>query len=237
MGNSFFRFKQFTINQQDSAMKVGVDAVLLGACANPSGASAILDIGTGTGLLSLMLAQKSSANITAVEIDDESYLQACDNIRESRWNDRISLIQASFQDFVPKCEIKFDFIICNPPFFNSSLIAPDAKRTMARHDQSLNLDDLFYGVDKLLSINGRFVMIYPFDRKDDVIKVSSGNNLFPSKMIEIKGNEKKLPNRIIFEFVKSPVNCIISEIIVRKSATNDYTDDYKALTKDYYLNF
>ena len=121
--------------------------------------------------------------------------------------------------------------------FNSSLIAPNAKRTMARHDQSLNLEDLFYGVNQLLEINGRFVMIYPFDRKDNVIKVSSGNNLFPSQMLEIKGNEKKAPNRIIFEFVKSPVECMISNLIVRNSATNDYTDDYKSLTKDYYLNF
>jgi tRNA1Val (adenine37-N6)-methyltransferase len=237
MGNSFFKFKQFVINQQNSAMKVGVDAVLLGAWANPTGASTILDIGTGTGLLSLMLAQKSNANITAIEIDEETFNRACDNIKVSRWNDRISLIQASFQVFVPKCVNKFDFIICNPPFFNSSLIAPDAKRTMARHDQSLSLDELFLGVNQLLDKSGQFVMIYPFDRKDDVLKVSNEKKLFASQMLEIKGNEKKIPNRIIFEFVKSPVKCNISEIIVRNSETNDYTDDYKLLTKDYYLNF
>jgi tRNA1Val (adenine37-N6)-methyltransferase len=237
MGNQYFKFKQFTINQHNTAMKVGVDAVLLGSWANPGNAKEVLDIGTGTGLLSLMLAQKSEARITAIDIDEGSCMQANLNVKASKWPNRIDVQKISIQEFVANTSDKYDFIICNPPFFNSSLVSPDTKRTLARHDASLGLDELFRSVARLLTKNGRFVMIYQYDRKEEVLAEATNNKLFPSKALVIKGNEHKSPNRVVFEFSWKPTDCEESEIAIRHSGTNEYTSAYKELTQDYYLKF
>jgi tRNA1Val (adenine37-N6)-methyltransferase len=237
MGNQYFKFKQFTINQHNTAMKVGVDAVLLGSWADPGNAKEVLDIGTGTGLLSLMLAQKSEASITAIDIDTGSYGQAFANVKASKWYDRIEVHNISIQEFAIKTSKRFDFIICNPPFFNSTLVSPDNKRTMARHDASLGLNELFSCVVGLLNENGRFLMIYQYDRKEEVISEATNFELYPSKALVIKGNEHKNPNRIVFEFGRESGICIESEIAIRNSATNEYTEKYKQMTKDYYLKF
>jgi tRNA1Val (adenine37-N6)-methyltransferase len=237
MSNNYFQFKKFRINQEDTAMKVGVDAVLLGAWANPDGAVKILDIGAGTGLLSLMMAQKSETRVLAVEIDQSAYLQALENIRESEWADRIEIINTSFQNFSSVYRDKFDFIICNPPYFNSTLVSDDEKRTLARHDQSLSLSDLFSGVAKLLNFSGRFAMIYPYDRMDLVMDEASKYRLNAERILEIKGTEKKLPNRFAIEFSKYKSETKIAQLIVRDSKNNEYTKEYKELTKDFYLKF
>jgi tRNA1Val (adenine37-N6)-methyltransferase len=237
MGHQYFKFKQFTINQHNTAMKVGVDAVLLGSWANPGNAKDVLDIGTGTGLLSLMLAQKSEANIIAIDVDTSSYGQAIANVKASKWHDRIEVHNISIQEYSIKISKRFDFIICNPPFFNSSLVSPDNKRTLARHDASLPLNELFSCVARLLVENGRFLMIYQYDRKEEVIFEASIHKLFPSKSLVIKGNQHKNPNRIIFEFTWEPGICEESEIVIRSSETNEYTSAYKKLTREYYLKF
>jgi len=237
MSNNYFQFKQFRINQDDTAMKVGVDAVLLGAWANPEGAIKILDVGAGTGLLSLMMAQKSETRILAIEIDQDAYLQALENIRASDWADRIQIINTSLQNFITVYHDKFDYIICNPPYFNSTLISEDEKRTLARHDQSLNLTELFAGVAKLLSFSGRFAMIYPYDRMESVLNEALKYKLNTERILEIRGTEKKPPNRFAVEFSKFKSETKISQIIVRDSVSNEYTSEYKELTKDFYLNF
>jgi len=237
MSNSHFQFKQFKINQNNTAMKVGVDAVLLGAWANPAGAAKILDIGSGTGVLSLMMAQKSGERILGLEIDQNAYSQSLENVKLSDWAARIEIVNKSFQDFISECNDEFDYIICNPPYFNSTLISPNEKRTLARHDQSLSLFELFYGVSALLSHSGHFAMIYPYPRKEEVLTEAQKTKLFPIKMLDIRGNEKKLPNRFAVEFCKSASECELSELMIRNSASNEYTDEYKDLTRDFYLNF
>ncbi len=237
MGNSYFKFKQFTIHQDKTAMKVGVDGVLLGAWIDIMNTKNILDIGTGTGLLALMLAQKTNANIIAVEIDKEAARQAQANFLESSWSHRIIIEDTSIQEFAESTTEKFGLIVCNPPYFSESLNSPDNQRNLARHDDALPLNDLFFAVNKLLSKNGRFCMIYPFKRKEELLKLAGTYQLFPNKLLKVRGTELKEPNRIIIEFSFSLKEVVEDELIVRNLLTNNYTDEYKQLTKDYYLKF
>ena len=237
MSNEYFKFKQFTIYQEKTAMKVGVDGVLLGAWIQANNSKTILDIGTGTGLLSLMLAQKSDALVTALEIDQESYMQALLNFENSLWVNRIKALNVSFQEYCSNSNTKFDLIICNPPYFVQSLKSPDLKRNIARHDDLLPLNELFEGVSKLLSSRGRFVMIYPFEKRMNLYAEAKKNKLFAANELIIRGSEKKNPNRIIVEFSWLNQICNPSELVVRDHLNNDYTVAYKNLTKDYYLAF
>ncbi|MFN8257332.1 MAG: methyltransferase [Bacteroidales bacterium] len=237
MSNTYFKFKQFTVNQDKTSMKVGVDGVLLGAWADATGVKSILDIGTGTGLLSLMLAQKSDASITAIEIDEDAFKQACMNFENSRWKDRIDLHHISFQNFMDNSNRKFDLIICNPPYFVKSLKSADSKRNIARHDDLLPLETLLFGVSRLLSVKGRFYIIYPYLQLDDLVAVAEKNTLYPAKKLIVKGKSTKLPNRVIVEFFFNKKDCLAQEIVVRNFSNNEYTDEYKKLTSGYYLAF
>ena len=218
-------------------MKVGVDGVLLGAWTKTSDAKAILDIGTGTGLLSLMLAQKSESAITAIDIDSESYNQAQLNFEQSIWKNRITAINISFQEYCSNSHSVFDLIICNPPYFFQSMKSLDEKRNIARHDDFLPLDFLFSGVSKLLFSTGRFVMIYPYEKRANLYIEAKKNNIFLINELIIRGTEKKNPNRIIVEFSRINQICNSSELVVRATVNNDYTIEYKNLTKDFYLAF
>ncbi len=217
-------------------MKVGVDSVVLGAWANAKGSKSILDIGTGTGLLSLMLAQKSEAKITAIEIDKNSYNQATENIENSKWKSRIEIIHVSFQNFVQETKKYFDLIICNPPYFINSLKSPEKLRNTARHDDNLSLDDLFSGSKTILSKNGSLNLIYPYQQKDYLFLTAEKYGFYPAKELIIKGNKNKEPNRIIIAFKFQKVN-IQTEILCIRNLDSNYTKEYKKLTKDYYLNF
>jgi len=218
-------------------MKVGVDAVLLGAWANQGMAENILDIGTGTGLLSLMLAQKSNASITAIDIDKDSVNQAKLNFDKSLWADRINVENISFQEFYMQSKAHFDLIICNPPYFLNSMKSPDKQRNIARHNNLLPLDILFKGVSTLLNETGRFLLIYPYEQKNSLIEQARTNHLFAIKEMIIRGTANKKPNRIILEFSKHDQNCSTEELIVRDFLTNDYTEAYKKITSAYYLAF
>ncbi len=215
-------------------MKVGVDSVVLGAWTKIKKAKSILDIGTGTGLLSLMLAQKSEAKIIAIEIDQNSYYQAVENVASSKWEDRVGVIHSSFQEFVNKTKDSFDLIICNPPYFINSLKSPEKNRNTARHDNHLSLDDLFSGSKGILSENGRLNLIYPYGQKLNLIGIAEKYGFYPVKLLVIRGNENKNPNRIIVEFKFIESKMETEELCVR-NLTNDYTVEYKELTKDYYL--
>jgi len=235
MSNNYLKFKQFTIYQDKTAMKVGVDSVLLGAWTVVDSSNSILDIGTGTGLLGLMLAQKSKAKITAIEIDESAFKQAVENVADSKWNMKIKVLNISLQDFCKDNNSKFDLIISNPPYFINSLKSIQKQRSIARHDGSLNLDDLFSGVKKLLSLKGKFSLIYPYEQKEQLLKMSENYNLYPIKILIVRGNENKKPNRVIVEFTYNKTEIEIKEINIRNSLTNTYSDKYKEITKNYYL--
>ncbi len=237
MSNTWFRFKKFMINQDKAAMKVGVDGVLLGAVSCFKDAETILDIGAGTGLLSLMAAQKSKAKITALEIEKGAYVQCVENVILNGQTERIKSLNMSFQDYRKAEKQKFDFIICNPPFFEKSFKSVNLKRNTARHSNTLSKKDLVEGVVELLNPRGIFSLILPSEFEKSFEKLCHRNNLYCIYKMYIYPKPDKTHNRIIFEFSFEKKAIKQEKIIIRDKHTNQYTGDYKKLTKDFYLHF
>ena len=234
MGNSFFRFKQFVIQQEKSAMKVGTDGVLLGAWTDCNAIS-ILDIGTGTGLIAIMLAQRSNAIIDAIEIDRSSYLQAVENISACPWNDRISAIFSSIQDYANTTEKKYDLIISNPPFFNNSLKPESESKIISKHTDSLSYSELISVVKRLLTENGKFSIILPISEGLQFIEICQKNMLFCSRKTTVTPCPWKTPSRLLLEFRNEEFKFDEGEIIIELDRRHEYSPEYRALTKDFYL--
>ena len=232
MANHFFKFKQFTIWHDKCAMKVGTDGVLLGAWADVSHAKQILDIGTGTGLIALMLAQRSNAHITAIEIDKLAVEQAQENIEKSPWSNRIEVIESDFKTFTTNS--KFDLIVSNPPYFVDSLKCPDEQRDTARHNDSLNYNDLLEGISKLLDKTGQFALIIPSDVSTFVINHAEQYHLYPTKIMNIITKPGATPRRQLIAFKFDKEECIVEELLIELSR-HIYSPEYIALTKDFYL--
>jgi tRNA1Val (adenine37-N6)-methyltransferase len=243
MPNDYFSFKQFTIRQDRCAMKVGTDGVLLGVLA-PVLASAensmrILDIGTGTGLVAIMLAQRTGggAQISAVEIDSEAAVQARENASEIPW--KIDVYNNSIQDFALECQEKFDLIVSNPPFFVNSLKAPEKSRNTARHTDTLSFEDLVISAEKLLADKGLFTVIIPNSSESDFIKIASANNLIADTIIRVIPKVGKEAKRSVITFCRGNenVNCNINvtELVIEKEERHCYSDEFKSLTADFYL--
>ena len=227
-----FRFKQFEVDDNKCAMKVGTDAVILGAWANVCNAETILDIGTGCGLIALMLAQRSNAKITAIEIDESASLQCKENFMASPWLERLDSIHGSIQQFNPGDG--FDFIVCNPPFFKNALKAPDAQRNIARHNDTLSFEGLLVAVDRLLTKEGTFAFILPNDEANQVIKLAVAHQLYPNRSCTVLSRDGKLSSRLLVELSRMSSG-IISETLTIRDRSNQYTLEYKELTKDFYL--
>jgi len=234
-----FIFKQFKVEHELSAQKVGTDGVLLGAWALIRNEDLqILDIGSGSGLIALMLAQRSSADcfIDAIDIDELACKQATINFENSVWKNRLEVHHTVLQNF--QSEKKYDLIVCNPPFFSNSLQPENISRTHARHDNSLTLKELFFHINRLIQPGGFFSIIYPFERKENTITIAAKNNLFPKRICTVKGTENLPAKRvmILFQHAKIPIGCSEEELIIEISR-NNYTEAYKSLTKEFYLNF
>ncbi|WP_100611054.1 tRNA1(Val) (adenine(37)-N6)-methyltransferase [Confluentibacter lentus] len=231
-----FKFKQFTVQQDKCAMKIGTDAVLLGAWTyienNPF---SILDIGAGTGILSLMLAQRSSAEtIDAIEIDDNAYEQCVNNFEESPWGDRLFCYHASLEEFIEDMEEQYDLIICNPPFYSEDYKTEKSSRDLARFQDAMPFEHLIESVSKLLSEEGVFSVIIPFKEEDTFIALASKYNLFPNRILHVKGNPSSEIKRSLMAFSFSENNTKISELII-ETERHQYTEDHIKLTKDFYL--
>ncbi len=237
MSNSWFCFKKFKINQDKTAMKVGVDSLLFGVSAGFCNPNNVLDIGAGTGLLSFMAEQRTNAKITAIEIDYDAYNQCVENIIMNSKESKIDILNISVQKFVLKTDNKFDHIICNPPFFENSFLSKDNTKNIARHTVQLTYNELIICVSSLLSKNGIFSVIVPFDNLEKLMQLSLENFLFCKREILIFPKENKTANRVILEFSKLKKKMKNEMIIVRDKNTNEYTTQYKELTKDFYLNF
>lgn len=236
MANTFFRFKKFCIHHDKCAMKVGTDGVLVGICANLSNISSILDIGTGTGLISLMLAQRSAdqINIDAIDIDENAIIQANENILASPFSN-IYCTHSSLQDFSSDCDKKYDLIVSNPPYFSDSLQSPDKQRTLARHTESLNINDFFQHSSSLLSQNGRIFVIFPYLEKDLLIKAACQNNLYPSQVIRVYSTTtSSQPKRILVEF-SFEQQIITTKDLTIESDRHIYTSEFSDLAKDFYI--
>jgi tRNA1Val (adenine37-N6)-methyltransferase len=240
-----FKFKQFAINQDRCAMKVGTDGVLLGAWASlENNPNTILDIGAGTGLLALMLAQRSLAEtIDAIEIDEEAHEQCVENFEASDWADRLFCYHAGLDEFIEELDEPYDLIISNPPFFPSPS-GGDAEggggppmksaRKKARFNDSLPFNELLEGVSKLLSKDGLFTTIIPFKEERDFIKIAASYGLFPNRILRVKGNPSAEIKRSLLEFSFKETKATEEELII-EIKRHEYTFAYQELTKAFYL--
>lgn len=230
-----FQFKQFTIEQDRTPMKVGTDGVLLGAWADVAKAGKILDIGTGTGLIALMVAQRNlQASIEALEIESNACRQARENIAASPWATRIKVIQTALQDYYP--ENLYDSIVCNPPFFHDSTKAPDNGRSLARHNDTLPHHELIRNAARLLSPTGNFCVILPVAEALAMIAEASQYHLYPEYITHILPNPGKPPKRYLIKFVPEAAKRFENELIIEFDR-HIYSPEYIRLTKDFYLGF
>ncbi|KAA6349878.1 tRNA1(Val) (adenine(37)-N6)-methyltransferase [termite gut metagenome] len=233
--DSCFHFKQFTIWQDRCAMKVGTDGVLLGAWTPVEPAGNILDVGTGTGLVALMLAQRNPAAITALEIDEVAVCQACENVRCSPWRNRIKVVYGDFKSFVSNHP--YDLIVSNPPYFGDSLKSPDERRNTARHGDQLSYQDLLQGVKRLLSPHGFFSLIIPTIVSDKMIEIAGNYDLFPFRRLDVTTKQGATPKRTLLAFSFTKQQAYTQETLLTEISRHQYSDEYVALTKNYYLNF
>ncbi len=234
MSDSTFRFRQFTIHQEKCAMKVGTDAVLLGSWVDPKCSQHILDIGTGTGLIALMLAQKSTAKIDAVDIDEGSYHQAKENFRISPWYDRVKIYHQPFQEFATNSEKKYDLVVTNPPYFHHASKPPEEARLNARHNDQLSFEELISGVKKILSDEGRFCLILPCKEGMEFMDMAQRNGLFCHELIRVKTKADKNEKRLMMEF-GFQVGFLHDQEITIQEDCSAYTHEYIELTKDYFI--
>ncbi|MDU1890045.1 MAG: methyltransferase [Dysgonomonas sp.] len=235
MANPFFRFKQFTVYHDKCAMKVGTDGVLLGIWANTEDARTCLDIGTGTGLISLMLAQKkNNLQIKSIDIDADAIIQAKENISASPFSKQIECKLISLQDYDKECIKKYDLIVSNPPFFNDSLKSPDHQRTLARHTDSLTIDELVKISAKLLSENGKLSLIYPAEYRDTIINIANKNQLSVAKITNVFPTPTASVKRILIELSKKGVSMHEDNLVI-EIERHVYSDEFRELAKDFYL--
>lgn len=233
---SVFKFKQFEIQQDQCAMKIGTDSVLLGAWTSyKNNLFSVLDIGAGTGVLSLMLAQRSNAQlINAIEIDDNAYEQCVENFENSPWSDRLFCYHASLEEFVEDMEERYDLIISNPPYYSEDYKTTNAQRDLARFSEALPFEHLLESVSKLLSEDGVFSVIIPFKEEAKFIILASEFKLFPNKILRVKGNPSSDIKRSLLEFSFSKNDKKIDTLII-ETERHQYTQNYIKLTKDFYL--
>jgi tRNA1Val (adenine37-N6)-methyltransferase len=220
-------------------MKVGTDGVLLGAWTNTDNANSILDIGTGTGLIALMLAQRSNANITALDAEANAYQQAKINFDASPWTNRLQLVHSKIQDF--HSDQLFDLIVSNPPYFSGYYSSENLSRDIARSaDVLLSYEELISSAKKLLIANGRLTLILPADQQEKIITIANQNELALSRLTFVKTKNTKEAKRILLEFVNasSEVKEIVDELTIQSDDNGRvYTQEYIKLTKDFYLAF
>ncbi len=234
MPNTYFQFKQFKIEQGKCAMKVCTDSCLFGAWITvDENVKSILDIGTGTGLLSLMLAQKTIANIFGIEIDKNAFLQTKENFENCIWKERLTAYSGDVKSFLfPQ---KFDFIVCNPPFYENEVDSRLHEEKIAKHSLHLGFNDLLISIEKLLHASGKFAILLPYYRKDEFEKLASQYKFYPEKNINIKQTTAHDFFRYIGIFSKTKNEQISHEEISIKTRDNNYSAEATILLKSYYL--
>ena len=238
MANSYFQFKQFRINQQHCAMKVTTDACLFGAwaagIASEIRGDAILDIGTGTGLLALMVAQQNeTARINAIEIDSAAANEARDNLDGSAWKNRLQVIEGDIKDYALDNGKQYDFIITNPPFFDNDLKSGSAKRNLAMHAQALSLEELLEAIKRLLSREGSFAILLPYHRSAIFEGAALRKGFFLQEKVSVRQTPTHPHFRTMLLFGTHPTSALQKEIIIKDN--DNYTPAFSNLLKDYYL--
>ncbi len=237
MANNYFQFKQFRVYQDKAAMKVGTDGVLIGAWSKLENARSILDVGTGTGLLALMAAQRNkNAEIVAIDIDEDACQQAYENFQDSPWADRLTIVHSPLQDF--HSDIIFDNIISNPPYFQNSQKSNKQNRNLARHDDSLSLNELLIHANRLSSEESTLSVILPHLIEREFINHIDKSTFNITRLLHLKGDIHKQIVRSLFELKKNNYTQYQTELLtIENGGRHRYTDEYQALTKDFYLAF
>lgn len=237
MPNPYFSFKRFTVYHDRCAMKVGTDGVLIGTWTDFEDAERVLDVGAGSGLISLILAQRNSALlIDPIEIDKDATIQCNENIINSPFTNISSCRNITFQEFAEKCTDKYDLIASNPPFFSRSLKSPDSQRSTARHTDSLLIEDFISLSGRLLSKKGRISFIFPYQQKDYLIDLANKNELYLSRMTDVIPTPTSNPKRVLVELSKLKNECRSSQLII-ESERHVYSDDFVEMIKDFYLKY
>lgn len=229
--SQIFQFKHFSVSQSNSALKVGTDAMVLGALIETTNEKSALDIGTGTGVLALMLAQKNSTILVdAIEIDAASCVDANLNFSNSNWKKRLNLIKSDFLDY--SFSNQYDLIVSNPPFYLDGLVSADERTNQAKHANELNFETLFNRVNQLLSSEGTFWLIYPFETHVFVESIARENELFPSQLIEIQGKPNR-PTRMVacFNKIASPIK---RQVFVIRDVEGNYSPNYIEATSEFH---
>lgn len=232
-----FQFKEFAVRQDKTAMKIGTDAVLLGAWTRINKPiNSILDIGAGTGVIALQMAQLYDTEIIdAIEIEPNAYEQCVANFENSPWSDRLFCYHSSFQEFAQEIADTYDLIISNPPFYTANFLSDNQKRNQARQTNSLSFDDLLIGVNKLLSDEGFFSLILPFSEERTFLEKAQKKNLFPLKITRVKGNNTAKIKRSLILFSKIKNGKIEETGLILELKRHQYTPEYQKLVAEFYL--
>lgn len=236
MSNPYFNFKKFTVYHDRCAMKVGTDGVLLGAWVKIRRAKNALDVGTGTGLIALMLSQRSDAllPIDAIDIDVDAILQTKENIERAVLFNNVKCVHSSLQDYSIVCNKRYDLIVSNPPYFSFSLHSPNGQRTLARHTDSLPMVEFMQISASFLSTEGYLSIIFPYTEKDLLIELAENSGLYASRITNVYPTPHSQPKRVLLEFSVLKHEVEISDLIIERER-HIYTEDFSELVKDFYL--
>ncbi len=237
MGHQYFTFKKFIIKQDKCAMKVGTDGVLLGAWVKVDNVKRVLDVGTGTGLIAIMLGQRSTADIDAIEIEKPAAQQAIENSLNCPWRKKIRVYPVSLQEFLKKNTMHYDLIVTNPPYYSNSYKNYDTGRKVARHNEFLSRDELLSGVAELLTSKGRFAIIYTTEAFDRLCSEALKYKLHLIRYTEVFPTPDKPSKRILAEFSFQPGTVESSKIIIENNGRHNYSPQYINMTKEFYLYF
>ena len=232
-----FKFKEFSVKQDKTAMKISTDAVLLGAWTKINKSiNSILDIGAGTGVIALQMAQLYNAKtIVAIEIEINAYQQCVENFENSPWSDRLFCYHGSFQEFSIEIEDKYDLIISNPPFYTANFLSENKKRNQARQTLSLSFEELLVGAKKLLSDHGFLSVIIPFSEENSFLEKAKIQGLFPIKITRVKGNINAKIKRSLILFTKLETNNCSKDELILEIQRNQRTVEYQRLVEPFYL--
>ena len=237
MSNNYFKFKQFTVHQEHAPFKITTDSVMLGAWSNFEGAKNIIDIGAGTGILSLMAAKRTEAQVVAIEPDAGSFMQAGLNFSGSPWHNRITLIKTRVQDYFPATGLLFDCVITNPPFFVDSLPNPDPGKATARHSLNLSHRELLEAALRLMTPSGTLQMVLPVNEAGQFIEMSASVGLYCQRKLIVKPTPATPPSRVLMTLCREQRLVEEATIVIEKEGRHHYSDEYVSLTKEFYLKF
>ncbi len=234
-----FYCKEFQVLQEANKMKVNTDAMLLGAWSSVASKKSILDIGTGTGIIALMLAQRNSeASITGIEIEEKSAEEARDNFMSSPWSDKMKILCQPIQEYSRESDSKFDLLVSNPPFFSGGTMSLNENKNNVKHTIRLSHGDLLIGVSRLIEEGGHFDVILPYLEGERFIELAERYNLFPERITEVRSRPSTSIERLLISFSDNRIECERETLIMFQSGTERIpTDEYKSLLGSYYLNY